>query len=206
MSIECGKFDTIWKKALKNVGEENLTSSFSWSEGVISVVRQNEYGHEIEISPGEIAPAVFFDNVEYPIWVEFGKHVKFARFGSMLQNDNENFSFRRNILAGFLNYHNEIGKSEILIDYIVDKEVHHFTFGFEVLSTKLNYHEHWKQIIEDIESEYRMLSLDYMKRTFHSFSPDTNGETPEIIWWSIFFLRTKKIRQCCEKNYRSSLS
>ena len=192
MSIECGKFDTIWKKALKNVGEENLTSSFSWSEGVISVVRQNEYGHEIEISPGEIAPAVFFDNVDYPIWVEFGKHVKFARFGSMLQNDNENFSFRRNILAGFLNYHNEIGKSEILIDYIVDKEVHHFTFGFEVLSTKLNYHEHWKQIIEDIESEYRMLSLDYMKRTFHSFSPDTNGETPEIIWWSIFSCEQKK--------------
>ena len=59
-------------------------------------------------------------------------------------------------------------------------------FGFDVLSTKLNYHEHWRKIIEDIENEYRMLSLDYMKRTFHSFSPDTKGETPELIWWNIF--------------------
>ena len=31
-----------------------------------------------------------------------------------------------------------------------------------------------------------MLSLDYMKRTFHGFTPDTTGETPELIWWSVF--------------------
>ena len=31
-----------------------------------------------------------------------------------------------------------------------------------------------------------MLSLDYMKRTFHGFSPSSEGETPELVWWSIF--------------------
>ena len=60
------------------------------------------------------------------------------------------------------------------------------------MSTKLNYHEHWKQIIEDIESEYRMLSLDYMKRTFHGFSPDISGDTPDLVWWSIFAGEQKK--------------
>ena len=80
----------------------------------------------------------------------------------------------------------------ILIDYTVGTEIRHFRFGFDVLSTKLNYHEHWRKIIEDIESEYRMLSLDYMKRTFHGFSPDTEGETPELIWWSIFAGEQKK--------------
>lgn len=186
MSIECSKFDAIWQKAVRNVGEENLTSTYSWSEGIVSVVRQDENGKEQIINQGETAAAVFFDNAEYPIWVEFERHVKNARFGSILQNDNDNFSFRRGILAGFLNYGNEIGKSEILIDYNVGTETRHFKFGFEVLSTKLNYHEHWRQIIEDIESEYRMLSLDYMKRTFHGFSPDTNGETPDLVWWSVF--------------------
>lgn len=192
MSIECSKFDAIWDKAVRNVGEENLTSNYSWTDGVVSVVRQDEEGNELNISQGESAPAVFFDNAEYPIWVEFGSHVKNARFGSMLQGDNENFSFRRGILAGFINYGNDIGKSEILIDYNVGTELRHFRFGFEVLSTKLNYHEHWRQIIEDIESEYRMLSLDYMKRTFHGFSPESSGETPDLVWWSIFAEEQKK--------------
>ena len=192
MSIECSKFDVIWDKAVRNVGEENLTSTYSWSDGVVSVVRQDEDGNEQSISNGEVAPAVFFDNAEYPIWVEFGNHIRDARFGSILQNDNENFSFRKGILAGFINYGNDIGKSEILIDYKVGSELRHFRFGFDVLSTKLNYHEHWRKIIEDIESEYRMLSLDYMRRTFHGFSPDTEGETPELIWWSIFAGEQKK--------------
>jgi hypothetical protein len=192
MSIECSKFDAIWDKAVRNVGERNLTSTYSWSDGVVSVVRKDEDGNKQSISHGEVAPAVFFDNAEYPIWIEFGNHVRSARFGSILQNDNENFSFRKGILAGFINYGNDIGKSEILIDYNVGSELRHFRFGFDVLSTKLNYHEHWRKIIEDIESEYRMLSLDYMKRTFHGFSPDTEGETPELIWWSIFAGEQKK--------------
>lgn len=192
MSIECKKFDAIWDKAIRNVGQESLNSTYSWSEGVESVVRTDNEDGDVVISNGEQAPAVFFDNADYPIWVEFKSYVTNARFASILQNDNENFSFRRGILAGFLNYGNDIGKSEMLIDYKVGAELRHFRFGFDVLSTKLNYHEHWRKIIEDIESEYRMLSLDYMKRTFHGFSPDNNGEKPDVIWWSIFANEQKK--------------
>ena len=192
MTIECSKFDGIWNKAVSNVGEANLTSTYSWSEGVLSVIRQDEEGEELTIEQGGVAPAVFFDNAEYPIWVEFKDYVKTARFGSILQGDNDNFSFRRGNLVGFINYGNDIGKSEILIDYEVGTETRHFRFGFDVLSTKLNYHVHWRQIIEDIEREYRMLSLDYMRRTFHGFSPNPEGETPELVWWSIFAEEQKK--------------
>lgn len=192
MSIECRNFDALWGKAARNNGKDSLTSTYSWSDGVVSVVWQVEEGSPQIINAGEIAPAVFFDNAEYTIWVDFDSHVNNASFGSKLQSDNENFSFRKGVLAGFINYGNEIGKSEILIDYYIGNELKHFRFGFEVLSTKLNYHEHWKQIIEDIESEYRMLSLDYMKRTFHGFSPDISGDTPDLVWWSIFAGEQKK--------------
>ena len=192
MSIECKKFDAIWDKAIRNVGQESLYSTYTWSEGVEKVVKTDGEEDDLVIKNGEKALAVFFDNTDYPIWVEFKDYVTNARFASALQNDNENFSFRRGILAGFLNYGNDIGKSEILIDYKVGSELRHFRLGFDVLSTKLNYHEHWRKIIEDIESEYRMLSLDYMKRTFHGFSPDNNGEKPDIIWWSIFANEQKK--------------
>lgn len=198
MIVECTKFDDIWNKAKSNVGEDKLYSTYSWSEGVVSVRRTMEANHEIDMEQGVPAPATFFDNADYPIWIEFKDYVKDAQFGSILQNDNDRFSFRRHILAGFINYKNEIGRSEIQIIYKVDKETRTFRFGFEVLSTKLDYHEHWRAIVEDIEREYRMLSLDYMCRTFHGFSPDQNGEHPDIVWWSVFEGEQQKFIKACK--------
>ena len=198
MIVECTKFDGIWNKAKRNVGEDKLYSTYSWSEGVVSVKRTLDADHEIDIEQGVPAPATFFDNADYPIWIEFKDYVKDAQFGSILQKDNDRFSFRRHILAGFINYKNEIGRSEIQIIYKVDKETRAFRFGFEVLSTKLDYHEHWRTIVEDIEREYRMLSLDYMRRTFHGFSPDQNGEHPDIVWWSVFEGEQQKFIKACK--------
>lgn len=184
--VECPKFDCIWNKASRNIGEENLLTSYSWSSGVESVKLSSDNGRDINVEQGANVPAFFFENTDYPIWTEFKDNVKSAQFGSALQCDNARFSFRSHILAGFINYNNEVGKSEIQIIYCIDKTNKIFRFTFEVLSTKLNYHEHWRAILDDIESEYRMLSLDFMRRTFHGFSPDSNGEHPDIIWWSVF--------------------
>ena len=193
MYIECSKFEGIWYKAVANVGEEYLTSVYTWSDGVKEV----KCGDTV-IGNGEKARAVFFDNAEYPVWVQFESHVEKAQFGSMLQSDNERFSFRRGVLAGFINYGNDIGKSELNLTYqLKSGEARRFTLSYDVLSTKLNYHEHWQRIVEDIEQEYRMLSLDYMRRTFHGFSPDEHGETPELIWWNVFAgERERFIRSC----------
>ena len=198
LSIECTKFDVTWEKAKNNVGEEALLSSYSWSDGVESVVLLKGSDKEMPIEQGIPAQAVFFDNTDYPVWVDFKDYVKDAQLGSILQSDNERFTFHRHILAGYLNYGNEIGRSEIRLIYRVGNETRHFSFSFEVLSSKLDYHKHWKTIIEDIELEYRMLSLDYMRRTFHGFTPDKNGETPEIVWWSIFAEEQQKFIKACK--------
>ena len=182
MYVECSKYEAIWGKAVRNVGEDNLLTTYTWTDGVKSATIGDE-----TLENGSQAKAVFFDNAEYPIWVEFGK----------LQADNDRFSFRGHTLAGFINYGNEIGRSELQLVYKIGKEQKHFKLGYEVLSTKLNYHEHWKKIVEDIEAEYRMLALDYMKRTFHGFSPDTKGDTPELIWWSIFAGEQEKFVRAC---------
>lgn len=198
LSIECAGFDATWEKASNNIGEESLFTTYSWSEGVESVVLSEDSDHETHIEQGIPARAVFFDNTDYPVWVDFNNNVEDAQFGSILQSDNERFSFHRHILAGYLNYHNEIGRSELRLIYKVGSEVRRFCFSFEVLSSKLDYHKHWKAIIEDIEREYRMLSLDYMRRTFHGFTPDNHGETPEIVWWSIFAGEQQKFINACK--------
>ena len=192
LSIECGKFDAVWNKAKNNIGEENLTSTYSWSDGVMSVLRNDE-----PIEKGQTAPAIFFDNADYPIWIDFDRKVEKVQWGSTLESENEKFNFRKNILAGFINYGNEVGRSEIQFSYQIGDETKRFTFSFEVLSTKLNYHEHWRKIIEDIESEYKMLSLDFMKRTFHGFTPDTDGESIDLIWWSVFQKEQDKFITAC---------
>lgn len=197
LSIECPNYEGIWDKAVRNVGEENLTSTYSWSDGVTTVELSNGEDAPAIIEKGVPGRAVFFDNADYPIWVDFKPYVTNAQFGSLLQSVNESFSFRNHILAGFLNYGNDIGKSEIMLQYRAGQEHKTFTFSFEVLSTKLNYHEHWKKILEDIESEYRMLSLDYMRRTFHGFSPESSGQRPDLIWWSVFQGEQEKFIKAC---------
>lgn len=199
LSVVCQNFDRIWGKATKNVGIENLNTTYSWSDPKAKVSLANAGKELVHIEQNQSAPAIFFDNADYPIWVDFNKNVSIAEFGSNLLSENEKFGLRKNILSGCINYKNEIGRSEIVISYRIGSGTRHFTFSFEVLSTKLNYHEHWKKIVEDIEQEYRLLSLDYMRRTYHGFSPENNGETPEIIWWSIFKEEQNKFIQACRR-------
>ena len=52
MIVECTKFDRIWSKAKSNVGEDKLLSTYSWSEGVMSVKRTSENGTDISIEQG----------------------------------------------------------------------------------------------------------------------------------------------------------
>lgn len=185
MQIDCDKFLPIWNKAVGNVHRENLYSTYGWSEGVVSAKRNGK-----ELINGEKADAVFFDNADYPIWVDFKGGVKNAFFNSPLRKITDNFKFheKRQILSGYLNYGNEIGRSEIVINYTLSSgERKRFTLSFDVLSTKLNYHEHWRTIILDIEQEYRMLSIDFLKKTFHSFDTSSKDEPiHDLIWWQIF--------------------
>lgn len=196
MQIDCDKFQSIWNKAVGNVLEKNLYSTYDWNEGVERVTR-----NEVDLHKGEKGDAVFFDNADYPIWVEFKTHVKEAAFNSALRKVADNFKFheKRQILSGYLNYGNEIGRSEIVINYVLSNgEKKRFEFKFDVLSTKLNYHQHWREIIQDIEAEYRMLSIDFLKKTFHSFDTSSkDGPTHDLIWWQIFKpMREEFIRSC----------
>lgn len=193
--VECQKYDAIYGKAERNIEQENLTSRYTWSDGVENV----SLNGDITIIKNEPARAIFFDNSDYSIWVDFNENIKLAEYLSARQDDCDHFVFRRNILSGFINFGNDIGLSEIKFEYeLTSGEKRHFSFGFEVLSTKLDYHQHWKTIIEDIENEYRMLSLDYLRRTCHSFS-EGQGESFDLIWWNVFQSVQSDFIAACEK-------
>lgn len=197
MQVDCDKFQRIWDKAVANVHEESLYATYGWSDGVESVRIGNT-----PIESGTQSKAVFFDNTDYPLWVEFNGGVREAWFNTANRKIAENFKFRkeRQILSGFLNYGNEIGKSEIVINYLMENcERRSSRFTFDVLSTKLNYHEHWREIIQGIEQEYRMLSIDFLKKTFHSFEiSEIEDTTHDLIWWQIFTPMRKEFISSCK--------
>lgn len=182
------------------MGEEKLTSTYRWSDGVMRVVLVKENDEERELVPSiDKEPAVFFEQTGYSVWVDFkSDKVTEARFDSPRKDVNERFSWKKDkqLLAGFLNYGNEIGRADMPIVYTIDGVQKRFVFSYDVISAKLDYHNDWKIIVKDIEEEYRMLSLDYLRRTYHGIQEGV-GETFDLIWWNIFHSLQEQFIKAC---------
>ena len=195
LTVESTRFEPIWQKGVANLGKEKLTSTYRWSEGVKSVTFE-----ERPISLGvETEPAVFFEQTDYSVWVDFANgKVTEACFDSPRKDVNERFSWKKGkqVLTGFVNYQNEVGRADMPIRYTIDGVQKRFVFSYDVISAKLDYHSDWKKILADIEAEYRMLSLDYLKRTYHGIKEE-QGESYDIIWWNIFEGLQSQFVQAC---------
>ena len=188
LTVESTQFKRMWDKGEKIIGKEKLKSYYRWSDGVEKVVLLAEDGVEREITQdNDTENALFFEQTDYSVWVDFKDGVTDAWFDSARKDVNEQFSWKANkqLLAGFLNYGNEIGHADMPISYILKGERKRFVLSYDVISAKLDYHHDWKEILKDIEQEYRMLSLDSLRRTYHSISQG-EGETYDIIWWNVF--------------------
>ena len=197
LTVESTQFQRMWDKGVSILGGEKLISSYRWSEGVEHVLLVHDNA-EREIAKDTTDEAVFFEQTDYSVWVDFtNSKVTKAWFDSPRKDVNDRFSWKesKQLLAGYLNYGNEIGRADMPICYTIDGVQKRFVFSYDVISAKLDYHHDWKIILQDIEAEYRMLSLDYLKRTYHGIKEE-QGESYDIIWWNIFgglqeqFLRT----------------
>ena len=200
LTVESTRFDAMWQKGVGNLGAEKLRSTYRWGDGVERVVLLKENDEEREIIPDmDTEPAVFFEQTDYSVWVDFkSDKVMEARFDSPRKDVNERFSWKKDkqLLAGFLNYGNEIGRADMPIVYTLDGVQKRFVFSYDVISAKLDYHNDWKIIVNDIEEEYRMLSLDYLRRTYHGIQ-EGSGETFDLIWWNIFHSLQEQFIKAC---------
>lgn len=195
LTIESEKYLEIRGKALRNMGDEaKLMSYYRWSGEVDSADING-----VSISNNDRAKAIFFDNADYPVWVDFNDEVSDAEFFNKDRSIAENCHFHREkrVLSGFVNYGNEIGRSELNLKYTDHQGVHFFTLYYEVLSTKLDYHEHWQTIVQDVEAEYNMLALDFLKKTYHGFTTDTSAPQQDLIWWNVFSQVQERFLRAC---------
>lgn len=176
------------KKARQNLrSDAALQTAYRWSEnsGVAKVTLDGT-----ELVGGETAAAFFFDNTDYAVWVDFSEKPEAAPVVRTMRADAQS-SFgwhdKKAVFSGFLNYGNDIGKCDFSFAYAVSDEKKQFSLGYEVLSSKLDYHAHFQTLVADIEAEYRMLSLDFLRRTYHTFAHDPSSREPlDLIWWNLF--------------------
>ena len=194
LNIECEVYSERHYRGMQLLGgADHLTSTYHWTDGVEWVKHLNNFNENNPDSIGAIHAddpnegAYFFEQTDYTIWAEFPSNVTDVEYINPRKDLKEHFKWRgaQHILMGYLNYGNEIGRADFEIAYTINGRREHFVFSYDVISTKLDYHRDWKVILRDIEEEYRMLSLDYLRQTYHGISQG-DGESLDLIWWNIF--------------------
>lgn len=132
--------------------------------------------------------AVFFENTEYPLRVKaLHEGVKIdelyiAGHGSDAASEEDD---DEPLIYGTLNFHNQVGRTDMSVNYSVDGVPKKMSFRTEVLSYKMDYRTDLKSIIADIEQEYSMLSYSFLKQTYLSYK-EKSGSSTDLIWWQIF--------------------
>ena len=129
---------------------------------------------------------VFFENKDYYFDIRFKRSVKTPRVYSRLKEITERF-YQPNEVAvvGAINFGNDIGRSDLIIRYHMNGRLEEFTFTFDVFPTKLDYQKDYRKIIEDIEQEYPLLVLDFLRKTYSNFHSG-NTQSTDLIWWQVF--------------------
>ncbi len=201
LSIESTHFLDRWHKAIDNLNEDCLVSSYKWTEGTKPNALHLLGDTSIEIANGATGKAFFFENTDYSIWVDFESHVKVkaVQIRTDAKEIESQFKFHpsKNVFAGFINYKNDIGMADLCFRYQLESgEWKEFCFSYEVLSTKLDYHSDWKTILTDIENEYHMLAWDYLRQTYHNIG-ETEGTPNSLTWWTIFRQQQQAYTNAC---------
>ena len=185
--IKCNDLITAFNKAKRKQKEINSSTSYKIKEGEIFL-----YDFETEklkqLKTDKTHPLIF-ENKDYCIDIDFKDidETPSPKILTRIKSIKEKFDYKPNhkLLAGNVNFSNNIGKSELKFDYQKAGKTKSICFEFEVFPTKLNYKKDYNKIISDIEKEYPQLVLDFLRKTYQSFRAGDH-ENSDLIWWEVF--------------------
>ena len=198
MRFSCDKTIDRIRKAMENLcverGDEKLTAEFVTSQVDAGFVFN---GHESK-SKQLMHEALFFENTQYPVLIQGEDGV--SEMSLMFSNVTKDaqLSSDGNLLFGAVGFGNQVGKTDICLNYKKDGRAKSLRFTTEVLSYKMDYRTDMKWIIRDIEQEYSMLSFAFMRETYINFRT-RSGESSDLIWWQIFQLCFNDITKACRQ-------
>lgn len=188
LKIECEK-DGYEQAKRNGIAEENLKGDYQYPPNENVEIKIDEQPNKA------LNQAIFFDNINYSAILELKENLKNPKIELPLQI--KGTLVGKTFYIVNFDYHNDIGKSYLLLSYDKNGTRQHFKFSYTVFSQKLDYKTHWRAIVKDIEEECESLTLEYFKSTFHSFKL-VDGESKDIVWWSVFKRAHEKFLRACK--------
>jgi len=187
LTVDCLGFEKAFTKAKTRQKDFLKSTVYSYSKGIAYIISPDTLKLR-EIYNENIYP-VFFENKDYFFDIEF-KDIDDdykPKIITKLKEIEEKFKYRKNhrLLAGTVNFGNNIGKSNIQFNYRKNDKIIKFNFGFDVFPTKLDYRNDYLKMVKDIEESYPNLILDFLKKT-HTNYATKQGSNNDLIWWQIF--------------------
>ena len=198
MRFSCDKTIDRIRKAMENLsverGDEKLTAEFVTSQADASFVFNGQESKSKQL----MHEALFFENTQYPVLIQGEDGV--SEMSLMFSNVTKDaqLSSDGNLLFGAVGFGNQVGKTDISLNYKKDGRAKSLRFTTEVLSYKMDYRTDMKWIIRDIEQEYSMLSFAFMRETYINFRT-RSGESSDLIWWQIFQTCFNDITKACRQ-------
>ena len=186
------------RKAMENLsverGDEKLMAEFVTSQADASFVFNGHESNDKQLTH----EALFFENTQYPVLIQGENGVsEMSLMFSNVTKDSQ-LSIDGNLLFGAVGFGNQVGKTDISLNYKKDGRTKSLRFTTEVLSYKMDYRTDMKWIIRDIEQEYSMLSFAFMRETYINFRT-SSGESTDLIWWQIFQSCFNDITKACRQ-------
>lgn len=196
--FSCDKTIDRIRKAIENLRvepcSEKLTAEFVTTQADASFIFN---GNEC-LSKNMVREAVFFENTHYPILIqgEEGVSEMSLMFSNVIKDSQ--LSCDGNLLFGAVGFGNQVGKTDIILNYKLNGKAKSLRFTTEVLSYKMDYRTDMEWIIRDIEKEYSMLSFAFMRETYINFRT-SRGESTDLIWWQIFQSCFNALTKACRQ-------
>lgn len=202
LEFENAKSAELRERALANgIAEDSLRSVWSFGEGTRKVEVEDGGTRTVAWTAeatGNVSIPLFFDNAVQDVWIQFepgcakveAPKLSHAPLGARMHH-------RGNVWYGPIEYGNEVGRSEFSFSYERGGVPKRYSVGYDVLSSKLDYHKDWKTLVAAVEDEYRMLSYDFLKKTYSSFADNPEGDTSDRIWWEVFERQRQDFLEAC---------
>lgn len=138
-----------------------------------------------EISTGIYSTyPIFYEQQQYEIVIEAvdGHKVAFWNDNLNVRNKVTRASRNHEILSGVINFGNEIGFSDLVVQ--IDG-VNYLRLVIEVFPTKIDYQNDYKQIVEDVTKEVYNVVFDFLKKTYWGYQQSDKANSSPVEFFAV---------------------
>ena len=127
---------------------------------------------------------MFYEQQQYEIVIEAvdGHKVAFWHDNLNVRNKVTRASRNHEILSGVINFGNEIGFSDLVIQ--IDG-VNYLRLVIEVFPTKIDYQNDYKQIVEDVTKEVYNVVFDFLKKTYLGYQQSEKVNSSPVEFFAV---------------------